>query len=214
MNRIIFPNFKSLYLDNDLTSSFNQSENFYLNIEILNLSNNKINHVSISSMNHLKVLYLSGHTLTSSKDMFIFSNLSNLTDLYLYHNRIEILDEEFLSNFTKLAYLELSSNFIKQSSEEDLSNFVTFLKLNNNHLTEIPGVSKYLREIYLQINFQSKIELKFPPIRKVDLENNFLYSVPALANLSYLEDINLQYQYGILDFIKLNFNTQAFFQSK
>ena len=61
---------------------------------------------------NLRKLVLSNNLLTRLP-FGMFSNLTNLTELEIYFNRIEVIDDFIFQDLANLAILDLSNNFIK-----------------------------------------------------------------------------------------------------
>ena len=137
-------------------------------------------------------------------------NLTNLTDLDLYYNRLAGSIPPELGNLANLEHLYLYNNYLKGSIPPELGNLanLTHLYLNDNRLTGIPaelGNLANLTRLHLHINSLTgsiPAELgKLANLTHLHLYNTHLYndgltgSIPAeLGNLTNLTDLFLNGQ--------------------
>ncbi|KAF7653651.1 hypothetical protein LDENG_00080390 [Lucifuga dentata] len=180
------------------------------NTKFLFVTGNRISHISVDSfptrLELLTDLYLSGNEV-ESVDAMAFQNLPNLVRLDLSNNKIETFGA--FPDGNKLQVLNLSRCFHNHSSMDAvLSLFengnvfqLTSLDLSNNDLVILPddiftGLSK-LSSLSLQNSSIISIQngtLKVPPLRDLDLRDNYLRDLPntTLAEFSLKPGLHIR----------------------
>jgi Leucine-rich repeat (LRR) protein len=120
------------------------------------------------------------------------NNLTSLTHLYLYTNRLTELPE--LSNMTSLTTLDL--NYNQLTKLPDLSNLskLSYLNVSRNQLTELPDLSNLtkLELIWVSNNQLTKLPniSNLTSLRSLYTSHNQLTEIPSrsnLPNLKYLD---------------------------
>ena len=116
----------------------------------LNLWNKQITKLpAFTSLKNLQMLSLCDNHLTS---IFVIAQITNLTDLHLYRNRLTYLP---IGQLTKLRVLTLSGNQLTYVPSFINLTKLTFLTLFNNKLKFLPLLSENLE--HLDINYNQII---------------------------------------------------------
>ena len=157
----------------------------------LNLSNNNLNNIDVSSNIKISNLNLANNNLSSIN----LNNNTNLINLYLENNNISNVD---LSHNTQLSQIDINNNNL---TSIDVSNNTSLiiLSLNDNNLNSI-NVSNniYLQVLFLDnnnlssIDLSNNLQLDSLSIKNNNLNNIDLSNHSGLASL-YLDDNNLTY---------------------
>ncbi|CAF4787736.1 unnamed protein product [Pieris macdunnoughi] len=181
-----------------LTVIKNNSFNEMTSLHTLNISHSTVNEVSFNSFintGNINVLDLS-HNLLS-----VFSinktSLINLRVLYLDHNLIEIVAQDFVANLTMLSEINLAHNkivFLYDETFSDLKRLVSLdissnknLRFNFTLLDKVPTVQKLnMSGIETAHSFNEKTQLT---ITDLDLSKCNINNVTTLR-LRCLQDLN------------------------
>ncbi|XP_067141086.1 platelet glycoprotein V-like [Centruroides vittatus] len=130
-----------------------------INLKIIHLNFNNINHLSTNLLKNNKLLtkIFCAYNKISTLSTGIFHGLSELRQLYLAKNRLENLPEDVFQNLSSLHILDLSKNrltFLHENIFLPLTR-LKLLDLSYNNLTKIIGEhpfgsSKHLRIVSLK----------------------------------------------------------------
>ncbi|KAM4720876.1 extracellular matrix protein 2 [Rhinophrynus dorsalis] len=153
------PNVKSLDLvGNDITSIPNEAFNGMPNLEMINLSKNKLSSTGIAplafkSLKNLKRLYLDGNLLAEIPQRLP----STLEELKFNENKLGGLEEDSLKDLKNLVTLELESNQLNEANVSPLAfkplENLSYLRLGRNKFRTIPqGLPASIEELYLENN--------------------------------------------------------------
>jgi Leucine-rich repeat (LRR) protein len=160
-----------LDLSNQEISLKNEQWKLFINLEYLNLKNDRLKEIpkEISNLKQLKVLNLSGNDFNSLPNEF--SNLNNLEELFLNDEKNINLPKtlKILSKLPKLKSLHLENdNLYKLPNEINDLKSLESLYLNNNHFETIPNLKpldhlKYLdlRENHIKPELLDQRNLNF-----------------------------------------------------
>jgi internalin A len=165
---------------------------------VLNLSQNQISEIpeSLSQLTNLTELYLWGNQISEIPESL--SKLTNLTELYLWQNQISGIPES-LSKLTNLTELYLWQNQISEIPESlsQLTN-LTELNLSQNQISEIPeSLSQLtnLTELNLSQNQISEIPESLSQLTNLtglNLSQNQISEIPeSLSQLTNLTGLYL-----------------------
>ncbi|XP_037369788.1 lumican [Talpa occidentalis] len=134
-----------------------------VNLTFVHLQHNQLKEDVISSafrgLKSLEYLDLSFNQLTKLPSGLPVSLLT----LYLDHNKIGSIPEEYFKNFNGLQYLRLSHNELADSGIHGNSFNVSSLlelDLSYNKLKKIPPVNENLENYYLEVNQLEKFDVK------------------------------------------------------
>ncbi|XP_075981606.1 uncharacterized protein LOC142980161 [Anticarsia gemmatalis] len=166
----------------------------------LNLSNNHIESVKVSSFKGVDNLYSLDISYNDLHDFkFNSSNLTNLKALHLSHNKLTNISG-FISSPCKLSYLDLSYNNIENVTGigTDLLPDLTVLHLDNNKIKHFnyPKTNSLttLIDLRLSSNGISEVNLSyFKDLLSVDLSDNNLTYINRtfLQNNDYLQALDV-----------------------
>ena len=157
-------------------------EKYFPQLEILNVSNSRINFDQFPSKKfpHIKQLVL----IDTDNDCDIFENIvknfPNLINLHLDLNHLTFLSENFINQIENLTTLSLSDN-------PNLKSWDPFI----NRL----GKLKNLEELFLnncgidQIKFPSEINQFFPSLKSLYLSDNQISTYSSINELSRLPSL-------------------------
>lgn len=147
-------------------------------LETLDLSYNKLSHISEEVLAHLPSLislYLQGNKLKSLSDS-CFGSQKFLMSLYLQHNYIERLNMTLI-NLKQLKYLDLSYNYIRTISGYETNRLQALEKINiSNNVLQ---------------NIESNCFVQSANLQSVDLSFNLI--VTPIENLMFSANIKLDY---------------------
>lgn len=165
----------------------NSEELFWNSLQILDLSNNKINELGPMSLDKLLLLDLCSNEIKKTDG---FTGLPSIKKLKLKNNQIN--DTSNLSNMPELTSLSLGNNRIKNITGLETLQKLKKINLRNNNIfmfdEEIPDFES-LEKLNLRSNKIEKIE-----------------EIGKLASLSKLKDINVSFN----PFIEKNKDTYIF----
>lgn len=135
----------------------------FQNLRKLNLNQNKLTYLNLSSLPHLKSISVEGNQLTSA----ILNNLPELKSAHLNNN---YLMEVVFCETPLLTRLHLHNNFLPRFTTKSLPN---------------------LRHLHLEGNFLTTIEIEYPSqLISVYLTNNKLEQF-SLSDIQQLESLSL-----------------------
>ncbi|KAK7819792.1 mdis1-interacting receptor like kinase 2 [Quercus suber] len=221
-------NLRVLYLSsNMITGSIPNKLGDLKNLQVLFLGNNKLTGLIPSALGHLtnlRGLYLSSNMITGSIPNKL-GDLENLRVLSLGNNKLTGLIASVLCIFTDLhnmTYLYLNSNQFNGSIPIEIGNMksLTYLNLSNNNIVgEIPSTIRHLTNLsflslsWNQISGSIPIELaNCSSLANLSLSHNYLNrSIPSqFSDLISLRFIDLSYNNLIgnipLYLVNLEFN--------
>jgi len=146
----------------------------------------------ISYLTRLEFLDVSQNNITDLTT-FGFENLTNLTELQLWHN--EITDISALSGLVSLDNLSLYNNRISDISALSGLTALTILRLHNNEIADISALSGLvlLRSLDLNRNQITDISIVsgLSTLLSLDLGNNQITAIPSLDELTSLGSLFL-----------------------
>jgi len=198
--------------DKKLKSIPHQLSNF-TNLEILNLSQNKIKKIEnlnifskleeldisyndikkiegLIELKNLKWLNLNNNQIKRIEGI---KNLKKLEELDLSNNQINKI--ESLSECKKLKFLDLSSNHIERIENIEELNQLQVLTLSNNNINKIEGLETLTQLDTLLLNGNPIIDLKkIPQLKQLSIDVENLKTIMGIEfkvrNLEKLEDYN------------------------
>jgi Leucine-rich repeat (LRR) protein len=188
---VIIEGIEILHINNCQFQDISQFIENNKTLKIVNARDNKIaDFPSFLGNNMMEKLDLSGNLIEDITEAI--DEFENLTHLDLSKNILANIHKNF-NSLVKLKYLNLSTNQLQFLPDECFEDFVAMeeLDLSDNQFTEIPNVSKLTN------------------LKKLNLENNFLGSIPKglnkLINLNQLNLSNNQLNSckGVFDCLKL-----------
>lgn len=224
MNNLKWLNLASNPLGNDFILNFPDTlKTLYLSY--IGLAGFKASNIRVKS---LEYLWMPGNGLEELPDDFN-SLAFNVTQLYIYNNKIKSLSFLDSHKYEYLNKLEAGDNAIESVSTAQLENLpaLNYLNLNQNSLTEIefPELVN-LEYVYLSENkineiksstFENLANLavleiqksevstidplafnKNTKLRELNLNGNYLSSLPSLFKLSMLQRLSVESQNGKL----------------
>ena len=159
------------------------------NVNIIIVSNNKIDHVShqdFQDFNVLKELDLTSNEITRiGQDLFSPSVRSNLAVLSLSDNLIEATP--IFDGFNSLMTLDVSNNLLQNLTLGNLDSLEN-LYVSSNNLNEMPVLTNILATLK---------ELKIAENNITNIPTNYFMKTPALEKLNlkqnHIREINLEY---------------------
>lgn len=162
---------------------------------ILNVSfNNLINLASLSSNIHLTKLKVNNNMLKSLDGI---KHLSNLISLDLSQNCIAG-DIDFKdSSLVNLQDLNVSENDIKLVSGLDSLVNLRVFNANENQIRHVSCSQrhKHLKKLLIKANRLRNLDLsRFPYLRVLRMDGNYMKDVPDLKELKYLQEISCKTQ--------------------
>lgn len=172
---------------------------YNLNLEYLNLANNKIPEIPfrlgrVSSLKHLDLSNNNIDTLTS----LIYPNLKYLTYLNLSNNQISALTRSFDYRYLEYLYLD-NNNLMSISSSTFRSRRLKELTLSNNYIEKLPRKIGYLKKLeILNLSNNSLISLprsivKLKQLKRLILNGNKFSS-------KYIEKLKKQLPNTVIDY--------------
>eukprot|EP01080_Neovahlkampfia_damariscottae_P006923 gene6923-11086_t len=186
-----FQNLKTLKMLNLSGNQIQDVSNLNnLNLETLNLADNKISNFSIE-LNYLKKLNLSGNGINDLKNSLL--ELRNLEELYLQKNQINEIPTE-IKNLQYLIKLNLSNNkIVKITDEIKILTLLESFNLSCNRIEEIPSIFIKLKNLK-KMNLEDNRIKSFPKdicqlisLETLILNNNFIDMIPPeIKNLKKL----------------------------
>lgn len=168
----------------------------------INLSNNRIKHVRqvFRRQDNLRFLRLAQNKITKVTNE-AFGSLRNLRELDLSQNKITHVDPQAFDSCQNLVLLNLAQNQLKQFHFTVSSKSLSFLYLMENRLVNltIEYKEKPIRLVLdasnLEANTTSEVmRVKFQkglPISSLNLANNNLNNVNAIASVNKLQKLTL-----------------------
>ncbi|MFK5970719.1 MAG: leucine-rich repeat domain-containing protein [Candidatus Marithrix sp.] len=161
----------------------------------LYLSGNNITSFSNLSSSGVSTLYIGGNSLSSST-LTSLNSIPSLRSLSIESSGLTLIPSEIL-NLTNLSSLDIGNNSFTQFPTEvtSLSN-LSSLYLDNNNLSSIPTGFTFpsLQTINLDNNQFTEISAKitnFPNLRYLYLKSNQINSIPTGFTLSSLQNLYL-----------------------
>ncbi|CAA6654729.1 unnamed protein product [Spirodela intermedia] len=142
--------------------------------------------MSISRLQHLKILRLASNNLSGTVELSLFGNLRNLSILDLSYNRL-IVFPSLLRNLPRLTRLDLSGNNISGSIPDWLWSVgsLVYLNLSHNSLTNFQSLPDFSNSSLIVFDLHSNnlagpIPRPPPSNVMVDFSNNhFAASIPS-----------------------------------
>lgn len=137
------PGLKVIDLSNNHITHVNYTFAFYMQLQLLNLTRNKIGILgteNFQAQSELRVLDLSTNSLQQlSKDAF--RGLAKLRRLLLNDNQIQSIHHRALPGLASLVELNLANNYITHLAAGTLESMpnLRVLILENNQLLDVPG---------------------------------------------------------------------------
>lgn len=174
------PLLRVIDLSHNQITSVNYTLSFYMQLQLLNLTQNKIENLGSNNFEYqseLRVLDLSTNSL-KQLSRNAFKGLVHLKRLLLNDNQIAEIHPHALPKMSGLVELNLRNNKVTHLAEGTLEQLVNLrvLILENNELLEIPGTGN--------LNFLPR--LVFLNLRKNLIEEVHNESFNGLGALSYL----------------------------
>ncbi|XP_044581139.1 lutropin-choriogonadotropic hormone receptor isoform X1 [Cotesia glomerata] len=175
--------------------------NSMTSIEIIFLRRNQIkgiNHDGFKNLPNLKVLELDDNCLTEIPK--VIKHLHNLEDLSLSNNKIKQLDSNAFSGNPNITSIDLRGNPIKKIHFRTFQNHVKLRKLilsNNKELMHFPSLNGTQSLEILRLDRASLTSLsdhlcvQSPNLKSLNLESNFLTTIPHLKDCRNLRVLNL-----------------------
>jgi Leucine-rich repeat (LRR) protein len=154
-------------------------------LESLNLYNNLIEEVSFADMTTLRFLDIE-HNYIEYIDSQTFLNLRNLEQLYLNNN--SLLNFEFTSDLILLKKLDMRFNKLNSIISKAFQELINleYLDLSNNEIRIVKDMFE-----------QNKM------LRTIFLEYNYLKSIPSVANIASLVEVDFSRQITSKNFTSL-----------
>ncbi|KAK5650149.1 hypothetical protein RI129_001178 [Pyrocoelia pectoralis] len=139
----------------------------FLNIEVLDMSHNKMWNVPkcLENIGLLRKLYLNSNNISVIEPKS-FMHLTSLEQLNLNENFIEVIHKHAFAGLQNVQILDLSKNFITQ--------------LHNHQFSSIPKL-RVLRLCYNKLKYLPKEVLSNTALEMLDLSCNFFSVVPSLS---------------------------------
>jgi Leucine-rich repeat (LRR) protein len=183
-------------------------------LNILDLSNNRLrgligfNAKTFVGLNNLLSLSLQGNPLGVVRDeVFLFSNLANLTTLNLSHCDISVIGEHAIQLLGQLTSLDLSWNVMTSLPAEVFDGLIRLRSLNLQH-NQILIIGEEFGNLislkYLLLNHNNIVLVKdstfIPPMQAkaltlstLSLANNKLTQIPfvALSSLNFIHTLDI-----------------------
>ena len=168
------------------------------NVNIIILSNNKIDHLSYEDFQNFNVLteldLTSNKITTIDQDLFSPSVQSNLAVLKLGDNNIETIPD--FNGFISLKTLNVSHNLLRSLILGNLDNLEN-LDLSHNNLNEMPELTDTLATLKVLEIAENNITtipmdyfVETPALEELDLTTNHLQEI-NLEHLIHLTSLNL-----------------------
>ena len=116
----------------------------------------------------------------------VFSQLVNLTQLYLDHNKITTIKKNTLANLKSLEIFSISNNNVQECCTGTFSSmpFLRHLKIDRNRLTEVMDIPTCLTHLILSCNLikviRKDIFQKSKTMLQIELSDNKIYDIDGL----------------------------------
>lgn len=168
-------------------------------LRYLNLKSNKIKECSedyFQNTPKLQYLNLEINKLTTIPNL---TDLSKLGQFHAADNSINTIPDGFLDGLSSLTHLNLENNKLSTVNLEQYNLNITHLLLNNNPLTNFPGILTTGNSLmYLQLEecglekIPPEFPLSFEKLQSLHLDHNKLKNVPELTGMSTLNEVLLR----------------------
>ncbi|KAK0162554.1 hypothetical protein PV327_006322 [Microctonus hyperodae] len=197
MNVLITKDFTNNNITYIPTNAFRQAPN----VEVLFLRKNHldiINDRAFTNLSNLRILELDDNDLTDIPRAIV--HLTNLEDLSIANNKIQILHADSLRGIPNLISLDLRGNPIKQIHAGTFKNHHRLRKLilsNVRELRDFPNLNGTTSLEILRLDRASvtKIPADFckqcPKLKSLDIKSNLLTTMPNLKDCKDLRVLNL-----------------------
>lgn len=172
-------NLKKLLIDNnDIESIYENTFKYCTELMYVRLEINSIKSIDQNAFpidNQIRKLDVSQNLL---RDIQFIHNLNNVEDINLSKNHIEYFDAHTLNNLTKLVYLNLNNNLLKILPPNAFDKCIQLkhLYIANNYLSTIDAGTLNLNLILLDLNDNRLMSIHedFRGTKEVCLERNLL----------------------------------------
>ncbi|CAH1164198.1 unnamed protein product [Phaedon cochleariae] len=206
---------KSLHIETPMLSSLERGSLSGLqSLEILNITGTGIQTLPSGIFNDLKnlrILDLSNNSLINLDSNTFFENLTQLTNLYLQHNRLSSMPQKLLINLHKLVILRLDGNALNGFVAGGFDGLEALVSLNlsqNTNLFRQNGAysavalrtlknlqimniaNTYIDERILDY---STLRISFPKLKSISINSNRFPCTGLLKMLEYFEDRSITY---------------------
>ena len=181
----------------DVVSGMPQLKQLYLGSNVINSLQ------ALSGLNHLEELDISYNAVSSLSALI---NLNLLKTLKASNNQIDSVEP--LAGMSALQILDLSHNNLFDISPLSSLSELNELRASNNALTSMAGLQKLLHLRQLDLSYNQITEL--PVFQKqcelvhINMAHNLLLNVDMLADLPWLNTVNVDYNEEIADLLPLD----------
>jgi len=170
------------------------------NLQYLHFANTNLKEItkSINPQSPIKIINIEGNAQILNEFPIQFTNLQNLTELYLQNNKFDCVLPQELSSFPSLQILSLSSNSMK--GEVIIPESLKYLNINNNQFSSLRST---LNTNNLEVFFGSDNKFEnnifdnlslYKNLMLIDLSSNpGINTIPlTIANFENLQVLNLK----------------------